>query len=87
MKRSEIWKKVNTEKNADLLMGLRERWECEKEYEDIADYLEVIKKHIPEAYKIYKRPFGFLCKADDGEIKISLKVSGNYIKIYGEMIN
>jgi hypothetical protein len=41
---------------------LADRWQDEKEYENIADYGEVIKKELPEGFtflKMNKRPFGF----------------------------
>lgn len=66
------------------LCNLYERWQDEKEYEDINDYLTVIQKHIPEAKTISKRPFGITCECDDGKIKISVKVKGNYLTINGE---
>ena len=60
MKAQELWNKIN-DKNADLLFYLRERWQDEKKYEDINDYLHRIQQDIPEAYKITKRPFGIVC--------------------------
>ena len=80
----KLWEKINKE-NADLLCDLWERWQDEKEYEDIQDYLEVIQKHIPEAYKITKRPFGVHCKCDDGEIHVQVKRDGNYLKLVGKI--
>ena len=80
----KLWEKINKE-NADLLCDLWERWQDEKEYEDIQDYLEVIQKHIPEAYKITKRPFGVHCKCDDGEIHVQVKREGNYLKLVGKI--
>lgn len=47
----------------DRLCG---RWACEKEYEDFAEYAEVIKKNMPEGgefVKATKRPFGVVYKA------------------------
>lgn len=52
MTKKELWTKINNE-NADLLFHLRERWADESEYEDITEYLSVIQKSIPEAFKIY----------------------------------
>lgn len=83
MTRNELWEKVNKE-NSTLLCNLWERWQDEKEYEDINDYLTVIQKHIPEAKIISKRPFGVNCICDDGNIKISVKLKGNYLTINGE---
>ena len=86
----ELWHKVNFEndgKIADILFNLRNRWQCEKEYEDINDYLAIIQKSIPEAYKISKRPFSITCKCDDCDIVIKIVVSGNYLKCVGSIIN
>ncbi len=81
---NELWKNVN-DNYADLFFNLWSRWQDEKEYEDIRDYLAVIQKYIPEAYKITKRPFGVYCKCDDGNIHIQVKRSGNYLKMFGKM--
>jgi hypothetical protein len=83
MTRKQLWEKVNKE-NSKLLCNLWERWQDEKEYEDINDYLTAIQKHIPEAKTISKRPFGVMCLCDDGNIKISVKLKGNYLTINGE---
>lgn len=80
MTKQELWEKINNE-NAELLCNLRERWSDEHEYEDINDYLDVIKNHIPEAFKIYKRPFGIDCQTDDGVLNVSVKVKGNYMQL------
>lgn len=80
----ELWKKVNDE-YARFLMYLYERWQDEKEYEDIAEYLECIKKKIPEAYKITKRPFGIKCKCEDGELYIKILAKGRYLQFQGEI--
>lgn len=46
-----------------LMFALYDRWQNEKEYEDIKDYLklvnEFLKTHKMEAVKMNKRPFGF----------------------------
>lgn len=42
------------ESNMELLAYLYERWLNESSYEDLGDYLEVVKKNIPEVYKIDK---------------------------------
>lgn len=80
MTKQELWKKINDE-NSNLLFELRERWADEGEYEDINEYLAVIQKCIPEAFKIYKRPFGIDCKADDGILNVSVKVKGHYLQL------
>lgn len=60
--RIELSQKIyeNLEKTMDSLYG---RWSCEKEYEDIKDYGEVIKKIIEPMgatfLRMKKRPFSF----------------------------
>ena len=81
---NELWKNVN-ENHTEFLCYLWERWQDEKEYEDIQDYLTAIQARIPEAYKMTKRPFGVHCKCDDGSIHIQIKRSGNYLKVFGKM--
>ena len=49
----------------NLLENLYCRWQDEKEYEDIKDYAEVIKKKLPEGFEMtqmLKSPFGFKFK-------------------------
>lgn len=46
----------------DLLGNLYDRWQDEKDYEDINEYGDVIKGKLPEGFKLQemtKRPFGF----------------------------
>ena len=80
----ELWQNVN-DNHANLFFNLWGRWQDEKEYEDIQDYLAVIQKYVPEAYKITKRPFGVHCMCDDGSIHIQVKRNGNYLKMFGKM--
>ncbi len=45
-----------------LMVNLYCRYQGEKDYEDINDYMEVIKKNVPSniiVSKMNKRPFGF----------------------------
>ena len=77
---NELCKSINST-HAELLCGLWERWQDEKDYEDINDYLAVIKNHLPSAYKMSKRPFGVLCKCDDGDLHIQVKRKGNYLNL------
>lgn len=66
------------DKAFDVLVYLYERWQDEKEYEDIGEYLQVIKQYIPEATKMYKRPFGVACEVADGVfLHVSIQRSGN----------
>lgn len=88
MKVKELWEKVNFEndgKIADFLFYLRNRWQDEKEYEDINEYLTAFQKHVPEAYKISKRPFGVTCKCEDGDLALKVVTSGNYLKLAGSI--
>ena len=89
MTMQELWQKVNNEnggKIADLIFYLYERWQDESEYEDINDYLKAIQKHIPEAYKIHKRPFGFTAKCDNGNIQITVKEDGDYLQLVAKSV-
>ncbi len=46
----------------NLMLNLYDRWQDEKEYEDIADYAIPLRKHLPEGWTLQvmtKRPFGF----------------------------
>lgn len=81
---NELWENVNNN-HANLLFNLWGRWQDEKEYGDIQDYLMVIQKYIPEAYKITKRPFGVHCKCNDGEVHIQVKRSGRCLKLVGKV--
>jgi len=84
MTRIDLWNRAN--KKADLFFNLWERWQDEQEYEDINDYLKHLQQTFPEAYAITKRAFGIKCKTDDGNIHITVKRSGNSIKLYGKNI-
>ena len=79
MKIADLCIKVN--KNADLFFNLWERWQDESEYEDINEYLEVFQKTFPEAYAITKRPFGIKCKTDEGNVHVTVKRSGDRVKL------
>ena len=85
MTMNEVWAQTNEHGAAKFIMYLWERWQDEREYEDINDYLAAVKKHVPSAYKMTKRPFGFAAKCDDGELKVAVKCRGKYIHFEGEM--
>lgn len=68
MKKIEVWNLVG--EKSEFLFGLWDRWQEEQEYEDIQDYLTAIQKHFPVACEITANPFAFVCKCDDGAIKI-----------------
>ena len=86
MTKQEIWAAINEEKTSNFFFSLYERWQDEKEYEDIADYLKAIQNSIPEAYSITKRPFGIKCKASDGNIHAFIKAKGNVIQLCAKNI-
>lgn len=85
MTMNEVWKKTNEEKVAKFICYLWERWQDEHEYEDINDYLKAIQSYIPEASKMMKRPFGFAAKCDDGDLKVCVRLKGNYLQFNAEM--
>ena len=85
MNTQELWKKINDE-NADLLFYLRERWQDEREYEDINDYLHRIQQDIPEAYKITKRPFSIVCRCSDADLSVSVVSKGRYLQLVQKAI-
>lgn len=67
------------EKHMDLISMLYSRWQDEKEYEDINDYVERFKKAIPGTISGTKRPFGFNIQCSDGVLKLAVKVKGGYL--------
>ena len=79
MKIADLCIKVN--ENADLFFNLWERWQHESEYEDINEYLDVFQKTFSEAYAITKRPFGIKCKTNDGNVHVTVKRSGDRVKL------
>ena len=89
-KASRIIDKLNSkdDKTFDVMCNLYYRWQDEKEYEDINDYLEIIRKHIPEAEKMTKRPFGVLVRIKEGVmLSVSLKKKGNYLQMEFGAVN
>lgn len=84
MKTKEQWKAITQE--LELLVYLYDRWQDEKEYEDINDYLQVIKRTVPNAYEITAEPFGFKVKCDDGILKVWLSEDGDHIEFHAEFI-
>lgn len=81
----ELWEQINNN-YSDLLFNLYERWQEEKEYEDINEYLKVIQRYIPQAFKITKRPFAITCRCSDGNMQVSVKRVGNYVKLFGKNV-
>lgn len=75
MTRQDFWKVFN-EKYADLFGQLFDRWQDEKEYENINDYLICLQENIKEDVEIYaitKRPFAIKIKCEDGNMRIRIK--------------
>jgi len=87
MTRQEIWAAINADKTSEFLFSLYERWQNEKEYENIADYLTAFQKSMPQAYAMSKRPFGVKCKGFDGNIHIFIKRKGNEIQLCAKNID
>ena len=87
MKMDDVWNKINNADDVGYFGYLRDRWADEHEYEDIKDYLKAVQNRVPSAYKMTKRPFGFLCDCEDGILKISVKVNGRYVSLSGEMVD
>ena len=75
---SELSKKLNDE-TCNLLFSLYDRWQEEKLYEDLSDYLVAIQKVIPEASEIKSTPFQVTCSCSDG--KLLLTVTDDDIEI------
>lgn len=68
------------------LAYLYERWQDEKEFEDINSYGLVIEEHIEKIkgivfLKMSKRPFGFYLRYDSKDYKIWCISKGNQINI------
>jgi len=76
---------INEDNFSSRLIGLRGRWQDEKEYGDFADYEDVMKGMLPDSRMIFlkgtKRPFGFHMSMEGVTYKIFLKSKGNYITI------
>lgn len=83
---NKAWEIVNEEKNSDALVYAYERWQDEKEYEDIKDYLLFVQGFVPCAYKMTKRPFGFKAKCEDGELRVWVAVGSKSYTIKGESV-
>lgn len=77
MRRLKFWKVFNEKDEYTNLFGqLFDRWQDEKEYEDINDYLVCFQKNIKEDVEIYtitKRPFAIYIKCEDGCMRIRIK--------------
>lgn len=67
----ELCEKLNS-KTFNLLFSLYERWQEEKLYEDLSDYLVAIQKVIPEASKLTSTPFRVTCSCSDGQLLLTV---------------
>jgi hypothetical protein len=69
------------EANIEFANQLLERWEYEKEYEDINDYRDAFEKRIGmKVHRVTKSPLlGFQVKAQGGIVILKPKPQGNYI--------
>lgn len=63
----------------NLLFSLYDRWQEEKLYEDLSDYLAAIQQVIPEATELTSTPFRVTCSCSDG--KLLLTVTDDDIEI------
>jgi len=63
---------VKVREYVDGFLGyLYDRWQDEKEYEDFKEYADVMKKKVGDAFvRATKRPFGFVMKAEGGEVQV-----------------
>lgn len=60
MTADRLWEKVNEKTSAMFIDRLAERWEDEKNCENINDYKEVIEKEFGiKVHSMTKKPFGF----------------------------
>lgn len=85
MLRKDLWVKL-CDKNISFLAMLYDRWQDEKEYEDISEYLEVIKKEIPEAYDITDDTFVITFECTDGFMEVSFVEEGTRLKVNCEFL-
>lgn len=86
-----FWTSFN-EQLADLFFALKERWECEKEFEDINEYGKALENNglLPKCggkiIAMTKRPFGFKAQCLDGIIHVFIKTEGNTWKICAKSV-
>lgn len=69
------------DKNGRMLCNLWERWQDEKEYEDIADYGKVISKELGVDVSMDNRPFGFHVICSKGLAKATVTCRGNKLAV------
>jgi len=70
------------------MFNLYERWQDEKEYEDIRDYQGVLQEKLGELCvikKMTRRPFGFDSTLADGvKVRIFVKVRGTSLSLFAK---
>lgn len=81
---NEQWRLINVAHPKKVLY-LAERWEDERDYEDIKDYEVELQKSIPSVFSMRKRPFGFSIKCTDGTLRVTVKLN-KHAEVQGEMI-
>jgi hypothetical protein len=86
MTRQEMWKHINDTTVGDLMFRLYERWQNEREHEDINEYLKAIQKSVRGAYKMSKRPFGVFVHCTDGDLQVSVKSIGKGIQLFASSV-
>ena len=85
---------VNNESVANTFMRLYDRWQDEKEYEDIKEYGKVLADTIAKQFPTYnvslikatKRPFGVQIKVCEANIHVWVKIKGRYASICAKRI-
>lgn len=76
----KVFKKISNSNAMKNCLSLADRWNDEKAYEDINDYLLAVRRifepDFPEANitKIYKKPFGFDIAINGGIFHIKIKL-------------
>ena len=85
MKMLELWDSFNSnDELIEYFFYLYDRWQDEKEYVDSENYLNVLKRYIPEAVSISDDVFEVECLCSDGYLRLGVKVEGNRYVIRGE---
>lgn len=72
-----ITKSLNTliQQSGERLGYLHDRWQDEKEYEDFAEYVNVMKSITPSPFtfvKATRKPFGFVLKHPDATVSFQI---------------
>jgi predicted transcriptional regulator len=73
---------------ATTLLNLKERWDDEKEYEDWANYVKVLRKLTPKGFKFVKagkRPFAITMAAAGNNYRLFVKVKKSYTCVTADM--